>query len=65
MRLGGNLIVLGAGLAASLILAACDEAEQDRLLNYEKGSYLGPKDQQLSDRALMDLRARTGLQRGD
>ena len=65
MRLRGYLIVLGAGLAASLLLAACDEAEQDRLLSYEKGSYLGPKDQQLSDRTLLDLRARTGLQRGD
>ncbi|MCH8809387.1 MAG: hypothetical protein IH993_06075, partial [Proteobacteria bacterium] len=50
--------------AAGLVLSACDEAEQDRILRYEKGTYLGPKDQVLSNEQQAELRARTRMQEG-
>ncbi len=43
-------------------LAACDEDEQGRILRYEKGTYLGPTDTELSEETLEALRARTSLQ---
>lgn len=53
-----------AVLAPAFILAACDQAEQGRVLNYEKGTYLGQKDRALSDRDKEDLRQRTLMQQG-
>ena len=47
-----------------LTLAACDESEQDRMLRYEKGTYLGPVDPPLTPEQLDDLRYRTTLQGG-
>ncbi len=64
MRSRRALIALSAALAASLLVAACDEAEQGRTLRYEKGAYLGPKDKALSDEQQADLRARTHMQKG-
>jgi hypothetical protein len=64
MRSRRALIALSAALAASLLVAACDEAEQGRTLRYEKGTYLGPKDKALSDEQQADLRARTHMQKG-
>ncbi len=64
MRSRRALIALTAALAASLLVAACDEAEQGRTLRYEKGTYLGPKDKALSDEQQADLRARTHMQSG-
>jgi hypothetical protein len=55
-------VVAGAGLV--LALAACDEAEQGRILRYEKGTYLGPTDTELSDRQREELRSRARLQGG-
>ncbi len=59
------LLVLSTVFAAGLVLAACDEAEQDRILRYEKGTYLGPKDQVLSNEQQTELRARTRMQQGN
>ncbi len=64
MRNRHALIALLAVFAASLLVAACDEAEQGRTLRYEKGAYLGPKDKALSDEQQADLRARTHMQKG-
>jgi hypothetical protein len=52
------ILLLGFGLAA------CDEAEQDRVLLYEKGTYLGPSDPPLGQEAEDALRARATLQAG-
>ena len=41
------------GLAFGLV--ACEEHEQNRLLHYEKGTYLGKADQQLSEDQLRQL----------
>ena len=49
---------------AGLLVAACDEAEQNRVLRYEKGTYLGPPDSQLDAEQLGLLRQRTKLQGG-
>lgn len=49
-------------LAASMLLSACDEAEQGRILRYEKGTYLGQKDRPLTDTEREELRHRTRLQ---
>lgn len=56
---------LFAGLAAvALVLSACDPEEQDRILRYEKGTYLGQPDEELSPDVQNALRARVRYQRG-
>ncbi len=62
MRTKRLILALATVLAAGLVLSACDEAEQGRVLRYEKGTYLGPKDQALSSEQQADLRARSRLQ---
>ena len=57
-----KLIPLAAGAALVLGLAACDEDEQGRILRYEKGTYLGPTDTEISEETREALRARTALQ---
>ena len=64
MRFGPLLLRFTAVLVFGFMLAACDEAEQGRILNYEKGTYLGKKDQTLSDRDIEELRHRTRMQQG-
>ena len=56
------LLLLSTVFAAGLLLSACDEAEQGRILRYEKGTYLGPKDQVLTDAQQAALRARSRMQ---
>jgi hypothetical protein len=63
MRTKRTLLALATVLVAGLFLSACDEAEQGRVLRYEKGTYLGPKDQVLSSEQQADLRARSRLQK--
>lgn len=53
-----------AAAALALALTACDEAEQGRVLRYEKGTYLGKSDSALTDQQREELRARVGLQGG-
>jgi len=55
-------VVAAAGLV--LALGGCDEAEQGRVLRYEKGTYLGQPDSQLTEQQRQELRARAGLQSG-
>ncbi len=55
-------VVAAAGLV--LGLAACDDSEQGRILRYEKGTYLGQSDSELTDAQRQELRARTSLQGG-
>lgn len=51
-------------LAAGIGLAACDEDEQGRILRYEKGKYLGPTEEPLTNEQLDELRQRVRLQQG-
>ena len=56
--------LLAPALAAGLLLGACDEAEQGRILNYEKGTYLGEPDEKLSDEDRSELIQRARRQQG-
>ncbi len=60
-RNGGALsrLVFGGVVLASLALPGCREDEQNRILLFEKGTYLGPADQTLNQAQLDDLRQRT------
>ncbi len=49
-------------LAAGLLLAACDESEQDRVLRYEKGIYLGAPVSELSADQVETLRRQAARQ---
>ena len=44
-------------------LSSCAEEEQNRLLSYEKGTYLGPTDQSLTDEQVRKLMTRADIQR--
>jgi hypothetical protein len=55
-----NVLVLATFVAA---LSSCAEEEQNRLLSYEKGTYLGPADQSLSDEQVRKLMTRADIQR--
>jgi len=60
-RTGGALsrLVFGGVVLASLALPGCREEEQDRILLFEKGTYLGPADQTLNQEQADALRRRT------
>ncbi len=64
MRATRTLLALAVVLAAGLVLSACDENEQGRILRYQKGTYLGPADQALSIEQQAALRARSRMQDG-
>ena len=64
MRAKRTLLVFATVLAAGLVLSACDEGEQGRVLRYQKGTYLGPVDQALSAEQQAALRARSRMQEG-
>ena len=55
-----KVLVLATFVAA---LSSCAEEEQNRLLSYEKGAYLGPADQSLSDEQVRKLMTRADIQR--
>jgi hypothetical protein len=55
-----KVLVLATFVAA---LSSCAEEEQNRLLSYEKGTYLGPADQSLSDEQVRKLMIRADIQR--
>ena len=44
-------------------LSSCAEEEQDRLLSYEKGTYLGKADQALTQEQVRNLMGRADIQR--
>ncbi len=57
-------VTLGGLLAATLLLvSACKEEEQDRVLWHEEGVYLGTRGAAISDDTLQDLRHRAARQR--
>ena len=44
-------------------LSSCAEDEQNRLLSYEKGTYLGKADQALTEEQVRNLMGRADIQR--
>ena len=59
-----SALLLWPVIALPLVLAGCDEAEQGRILHYEKGVYLGPADTKLDQETIDELRQRARLQQG-
>lgn len=55
--IAGCLVVVG------LALGGCRDSEQDRVLMFEKGKYLGKPDQPLSEEQIDELRHRAEQQR--
>lgn len=64
MRSVRRLAALAALTAAGLFLVACDPEEQDRVLLYEKGTYLGQPDEEISQEVRDALRERARRQGG-
>jgi len=58
MRPGNFIVVLGCVVAVGVLLGACRENEQDRVLVYQKGNYLGKPDTAVSEGARRALSAR-------
>lgn len=54
----------GCLVAGGLALAGCRSEEQNRMTEFEKGTYLGKPDQTLSDEQVEELRLRARHQRG-
>ena len=51
-------------VAGGLALAGCRSEEQNRIIRFEKGTYLGEPDQKLSDEQIKELRFRARSQQG-
>ena len=58
-----KLVTVVSTLALMMILSGCAEEEQDRILQYEKGVYLGKADQNLTQEQLQKLVLRANGQR--
>ena len=58
-----NILKFIALTAVVAALSACAEEEQNRLLSYDKGSYLGKADQSLSTDQVRQLMMRSHIQR--
>jgi len=59
---GQKLFGLITILLVAAGLSACEPDEQGRILQYEKGTYLGPSDQNLPAEQLRELEIRTNMQ---
>ena len=59
---GHKLFGFFAILLAAAGISACEPDEQGRILQYEKGTYLGPADQKLSSDQIRELESRANIQ---
>jgi hypothetical protein len=59
---GHKLLGLFTILLVAVGLSACEPDEQGRILQYEKGTYLGPADQNLTADQVGELEIRTKMQ---
>ena len=58
-----NLLKIFALATFVTALSSCAEEEQNRLLSYEKGTYLGKADQALTEEQVRNLMGRADIQR--
>ncbi len=58
-----NLCKFFAIAAVVTAISSCAKEEQNRLLSYEKGTYLGKADQSLTPEQVRNLMARADIQR--
>ena len=54
---------LFACIALAFLVSACEEDERDRVLLYDKGTYLGPEDSPLPEDTVRELQSRAREQR--
>ena len=47
---------------STLLMSSCRQEEQNRILNYEKGVYLGKKDETITGKQITKLRMHTSRQ---
>ena len=59
----GNFCKFFAIAAVVTAISSCAKEEQNRLLSYEKGTYLGKADQSLTPEQVRNLMARADIQR--
>lgn len=57
-----HVILLLCAAALTMGVGGCRESEQDRVLRFEQGKYLGKPDQQLTPAQVDELRQRARLQ---
>ncbi len=50
---------------STILMSSCRQEEQNRVLNYEKGVYLGKEDTALSEKIVTKLRMHTSRQRSN
>jgi hypothetical protein len=60
-----KFFILFALIVVATGLSACAEEEQNRVLSYKKGTYLGKADQQLTEDQLRTLINRSNAQRSE
>ena len=58
-----NFCKFFAMAAVVTAISSCAKEEQNRLLSYEKGTYLGKADQSLTPEQVRNLMARADIQR--
>ena len=52
-------------ILSTFLVSSCREEEQNRVLNYNKGVYLGQKDTGLTEQQITKLRIHTSRQRSN
>ena len=52
-------------ILSTFLVSSCREEEQNRVLNYKKGVYLGQKDTALTKQQITKLRIHTSRQRSN
>ena len=58
-------ILLMLFISSTFLVSSCREEEQNRVLNYNKGVYLGQKDTGLTEQQITKLRIHTSRQRSN
>ena len=58
-------ILLMLFILSTFLVSSCREEEQNRVLNYNKGVYLGQKDTGLTEQQITKLRIHTSRQRSN
>ena len=64
IRFHKNLLIV-LFILSTFLISSCREDEQNRVLNYNKGVYLGEKDTPLTEQQITKLRIHTSRQRSN
>ena len=64
MKFHKNLLLM-LFILSTFLVSSCREEEQNRVLNYKKGVYLGQQDTALTEQQITKLRIHTSRQRSN